>query len=68
MKCPAHPYYKVERRPTSRRADCVCLAIWNRKQVWDNLYAMYCDHVKYPQLRLPDMQAERLKRVINLLT
>ena len=29
--------------------------------------AMYADHAKYPQLRLPEMQADRLKRLMKLV-
>jgi len=29
--------------------------------------AMFDDHVKYPQLRLPKMQLDRLKRILKLL-
>lgn len=29
--------------------------------------AMHADHVKYPQLRLPEMQADRLKRLMKLV-
>ena len=66
LYCEAHPSYQVKRKP---RAACDrCLLLWYAKTldgVLDTLYAMYGDDAKYPQLRLPKMQRERMLKAIK---
>ena len=36
-------------------------------KIRDLIHGMYSDHVKYPQLKLPEMQAVRLNELLTLV-